>query len=178
MKLIGIVRLGRDAEQRYTPTGASVVNFSGAFNFGKKDAEGRRPSQWVEFALWGDRGEKLLEYLTKGSAFLICAREVHIETFEKRDGGQGSKLVATVDDVEFVPTGPRQEGAQGAQSGAQAPTPPVTPRGGYSAPPARQAPAKTGTSFDDLDDDIPFILNTLECEPRPGKVRRLARADY
>jgi hypothetical protein len=43
---------------------------------------------------------------------------------------------------------------------------------------AGQAAAKAATGFDDMDDDIPFIVNLLTTDIKPGKVRRLARADY
>jgi single-strand DNA-binding protein len=62
MKLIGICRLGRDAETRYTSTGEAVCGFSAAFDYGRKEG-GRRPSQWVEFTLWGKRAEALAEQL-------------------------------------------------------------------------------------------------------------------
>lgn len=145
MKLIGLVRLGRDAELRHAPSGDAVAGFSGAFNYGKKGQDGNRPSQWVEFTIWGKRAESLQPYLTKGAQVMVVASDVHIETFDKRDGGQGFKLVGRVDDLEFA--GSRDAG--GGQASAPAPArAPAAPRA-----PQRQA---GGTSFDDMDDDIPF----------------------
>jgi hypothetical protein len=50
------------------------------------------------------------------------------------------------------------------------------------AAPARkqptQAPPDDGRTLSDMDDDIPFIVNLLTTDIKPGKMRRLARADY
>lgn len=141
MKLIGLVRLGRDAETRFTSSGDAVCGFSGAFNYGRKDADGRQPSQWVEFSLWGTRAEKLAEYLLKGTQLFIVASDVHVETYEKRDGSSGTKLVAKVDDLQFA--GGRQEREEAPSPRAPAPAP-------------RHAAPKPGTSFDDMDSDVTF----------------------
>ncbi len=148
MKLIGIVRLGRDAEVRYTPNGFAVCEFSGAFNYGPKPDEGHRPTQWVDFKMWGDRGEKLAPHLLKGQAVLVDASDAHIETYAGRDGSTHAKLVARVDTLEFA--GPKPEGAE-------APAPASAAAGAAARAPApKAAAARSRTGFDDMDDDIPF----------------------
>lgn len=42
----------------------------------------------------------------------------------------------------------------------------------------KPATAAAVHAFSDMDDDIPFIVNALTTDIKPGKVRRLARADY
>ncbi len=148
MKLIGICRLGRDAETRYTSTGEAVCGFSAAFDYGRKEG-GRRPSQWVEFTLWGKRAEALAEHLLKGTQLFIVAGDVHVETYEKRDGGTGTKLVAKVEDLQFAGSRADHEGGEQRQA-APAPAPRA------AAPAPRPAAKGTGTGFDDMDDDIPF----------------------
>lgn len=143
MKLIGIARLGKDAVVRYTTYGKAVANLSLAYNFGKKDSEGKRKTQWVDAALWGDQAERLKEWLLKGAVLNVICRDVHIETFEGRNG-QGFKLVGTVEDIEFVLN---QRESDGQQHPAHLPA-------GQQQRPAENAP-KPG-SFDDLEDDIPF----------------------
>lgn len=150
MNLIGLCRLGRDAEIRYTQSGAPVASFSAAFDFGRKDADGKRPTQWIDLSLWGDRAEKVADMLTKGTRLMVVASDVHVETFERRDGGQGSKLVARVDSFEFA--GSRQDREQGdapaPRESGQAPA--------RSERPARQAAPNRADDFDAMDDDIPF----------------------
>lgn len=140
MKTIGMARLGRDAEVRYTPDGIAVANIAMAFNYGKPGQDGKRPSQWIDGSLWGKRAESLSPYLTKGSQHCFTLDEIHIETYQKQDGGTGFKLVARVLDVEL---GQRQE--------ATAPRPAPAPRQQRAAP----APIGGG-GFEEMDDDIPF----------------------
>lgn len=158
MKLIGICRLGRDAEIRYTHDGTPVANIAGAFNYGRKDEQGKRPTQWVELSLWGERAEGLSQYLTKGRQLYVIAGDVHVETYSRNDGGQGVKLVGKVESVEFVGSAEGQQvGQQAPQGGqrAQAPAPAPAPRQQRQAAPA-PAPARQSSGFDDMDDDIPF----------------------
>ena len=148
-KMIGMMRLGRDAELRYTPNNEPVTNLSLAYAHGKAGQDGKRPTQWIDVTLWGKRAEALTQYLTKGGLHCFTLDELNIQTFQKQDGSTGTKLVARVLDVEL---GSRQDAAPAA-----APAPAARP----APPPQRQAPApaprgSTGSGFDDMDDDIPF----------------------
>jgi single-strand DNA-binding protein len=146
MKIIGLVRLGRDAEVRYSPDGTPVAAFSAAYNHGRK-VDGEQPTQWIDCTLWGARAEKLVDYLKKGTLIEIIG-EPHVETFEKRDGTPGWKLAVRIDDLQFA--GGRSEGGEQRQA-APAPAP-------RAAAPAPRPAAKSGggTGFDDMDDDIQF----------------------
>lgn len=142
----GVFRIGRDAELRYVPRGDAVINLSLAANYGRRDDEGKQPTQWIEAGLWGERAEKLAEHLTKGKQVFCTIEDVHIETFTKADQTQGHKLAGRIQRLDFV--GPRQDGEQRSNQA------PAQPRG---APPARQqAQSKAGSGFEDMDDDIPF----------------------
>lgn len=140
MKAFGLARLGRDAEIRTTSQGESVATLALAFSYGRKGSDGNRPTQWVDAALWGKRAEALAPYLTKGGLVSVSLEDVHIETFEGKNG-PGHKLAARVVDVELA--SPKQAGAAPAQRPAPAP---------------RQAPAPSGGhGFEDMDSDIPFM---------------------
>jgi single-strand DNA-binding protein len=142
MKSYGLARIGRDTEVRYTPAGKAVANVSLAFSYGRAAPGSNRPTQWVEGSLWGERAEKTAEYLTKGKQIMVTLGDVHIETFEGRNG-PGSKLVAIIEGFEFVSDGQRQ----GDQATQQRPQQPAA---------AGAAQARPATGFDDMDDDIPF----------------------
>ena len=142
--LAGLFTLGKDAELRTTQGGDLVARLALAYNYGRKGQDGKHPTQWVDASLWGERAEKLAEYLTKGKQFFMQLDDLHIETYQGSKG-PGSKLVGRVSNIEFT-RGERQAGAP-----AQAPAP--APR------PQRQAPApapRPSSGFDDMDDDIPF----------------------
>lgn len=58
-----IGRIGKDAVLRNTQNGDAVLGFSLAFDsgFGEK-----KQTIWLDCSMWGKRGEKIAEYLTKG----------------------------------------------------------------------------------------------------------------
>lgn len=138
-QIVGVFRIGRDAEVRQTPSGNTVANVALAFNYGRRGDDGSTPSQWVEAAIWGKRAEALAPYLVKGQQIYAVINEPHVETYSKRDGGEGSKLVGTIAEVELV--GGRKEGGDSRRAAAPAPAP---------------KPAAKSSAFDDMDDDIPF----------------------
>jgi single-strand DNA-binding protein len=133
MKANGLARIGKDAEVRYTPGGAAVANVSLAFTYGKKGDDGKRPTQWVDASLWGQRVESLAPYLTKGKQIVAYLEDVHIQTYTKGDGTQASKMAARIADLEFV--------AGGEQAESQ-------PKPKPQAAPAQQQ----GSGFEDFDD--------------------------
>ena len=140
MKSFGLARLGRDAEIRTTSQGESVATLALAFSYGRKGSDGKRPTQWVDAALWGKRAEALAPYLLKGGLVSVSLEDVHIETFDGKNG-PGHKLAARVVGVELA--SPKQDGASPAPRAAPAP---------------RHAPAPSGGhGFEDMGDDIPFM---------------------
>lgn len=146
-QLFGIARIGRDTEVRHTPGGDAVANISLAFTYGRKGEDGKKPTQWVDASLWGQRAETLAQYLVKGTLISVTLDDVHIEEYQTRDQRTGSKLVGRVSNLEFAAKAPEQ-GQQSAP--AQTQRNPVTP--------ARVAPAQqaAASSLADMDDDIPF----------------------
>lgn len=150
MNLIGLIRLGRDAELRYTGDGTPVLELAAAWNYGRKGDDGKRPTQWASLSIWGQRAESLEQHLKKGQQLYVVCSDVHVRTYQKRDGGEGFALSGTVQDLEFA--GSRQEGgAPTAAPAARAPAPAPA-----RAPAPAPKPASTGSGFDDMDDDIPF----------------------
>lgn len=101
-QLTGLARIGRAAEVRFTTKGDAITNLSLAFSWGQKDQSGNRQTQWVDGALWGKRAESLSPYLLKGTLVYVVLDDAHIETFQKRDGGEGTKLAGTVSVIEFA----------------------------------------------------------------------------
>lgn len=137
MKANGLARIGKDAEVRFTPGGTPVANVSLAFTYGKKGDDGKRPTQWVDASLWGQRAEGMAPYLLKGKQIVAYLEDVTMQSYTKGDGTTNTKMVARLADLEFV--------ADGSDSGQRA----------APAQPQRQAPAPSqGSGFDDLDDIV------------------------
>ncbi len=151
MIITGLARLGRDAELRYIPSGEAVASLALAFNHGKKQADGSRETQWVEASLWGKQAEVLAQYLTKGTLLSVVIDAPHIQTYDRKDGGQGVKLVGRIMNVEF---------AGGNQNNAPKNTA-INPTTTNQAKPSDKSKGDNGYAnmppdYDDFNDSIPF----------------------
>ena len=138
-QLIGLARLGRDAELRTTQSGDAVASLSLAMDY---RAGREKETQWVDGALYGKQADALAQYLVKGKLICVTLDDVHIEEYPKRDGGTGTKLVGRVSKLELAGGG-RDDGERTAPPAQrQAPKP---------------APKSSASGFDDMDDsDVPF----------------------
>ena len=166
MQAFGLARVGRDVELRSTPSGEQVANVSLAFNYGRKGEDGKRPTQWVDGVLWSKRAEALAQYLIKGQMVSVTLEDVHIETYQARDGTPGSKMVGKIAQIELAG---RPDNA--GREPAAAPPPPPARR-------AAPAPQKSNTGFDDMNDDIPFVLSLNDYSILSSKDRRLNRSSF
>lgn len=126
-----IGNLGKDAEQRFTPSGDSVVSFSVGVKAGFGD---KATTTWARCQMWGKRGESVLPYLTKGQLVGISG-EVNMREWQDKEGQKRANLEVRVNDLTLL--GKKDSTSQPA--------------------PQRQSSSQpTGGSFDDLGDDIPF----------------------
>lgn len=100
MQLIGLCRLGRDADLKQTNNGKDVLNVTLAYNYGQR-VDGAQPTQWIDAAIFGERASKVAQYFTKGTAIVAYLTDVHVHTFQKKDGSTGSTLRATLANFEF-----------------------------------------------------------------------------
>ena len=127
--------LGKEAEQRFTTGGDSVVSFSVAVKSGYGDKE---KTTWANCAMFGKRGESVLQYLVKGQLVGISG-DVTLRSYDQKDGGKGVSLDVRVNDLTLL---------GGKPSGSNEPA--------RQEPASKQAPAKGSfDSFDDTD-SIPF----------------------
>ena len=127
-------RLGRDSEVKYIPSGTAVLEFSLAVDTGFGD---KKTSFWLKCAMFGDRGQKLSQYLLKGQQVIVSG-EFSPREYQAGDGTTKVSLELRVNAVELV----------GGQR--EAPAAPAT-----AARQQSQAARKPAT-FDDMEDDVPF----------------------
>lgn len=128
-----IGRVGRDAVTRYTQAGKPVTGWALAVDKGWGD---NKQTVWLDCTLWGERGEKVAQHITKGSQLGVTGE---IGTRE-HDG----KTYVTLEVRDVTLIGGRQEGGEQRQQAQR-------PARQQAAPTARQ-------TMDDLadDSDIPF----------------------
>ena len=126
--------LGRDAEQRYTQSGDSVVSFSVGVKAGFGD---KATTTWANCSMFGKRGESVATYLKKG-ALVGISGELNNREYQDKEGQKRYSLDVRVSDLTLL---------GGKQSGESAPSQPK---------PQRNAQGAQGGGMGDMEDDIPF----------------------
>ena len=111
--------LGKDPETRFTPSGQKVTTFTLAVNHrkGKEDV-----TIWVRITVWGDRFDKLLSYLKKGSGVIVTGRMNPPSSYTDKEGRTQVSVEVTAEMIEFSPFGrtDRQGEGQLQQTAGQA----------------------------------------------------------
>jgi single-strand DNA-binding protein len=156
--VILVGRLGKDAETKFTPGGASVTKFSVATSRRWKDqqsGEWKEETNWSNITFW--RGENVAPYLLKGTQIYVEGR-LQTRSYEDKDGKKVYATDVVAEDVILLSG--RGEGGSGGGGGEES--------GGYSqerpVSMPRSARGSSGSSappVDDFpqgitDDDVPF----------------------
>jgi len=102
--------IGQDAVLRYTTGGKPVCGLSLAYDVGFGD---NKRTVWIDASLWGDRAEKLVGYLTKGTKVFAVLDDIELEQYQKNNGDAGAKIKGRVVDIKFA-GGQQQQGQQAA----------------------------------------------------------------
>lgn len=134
--------LGRDAEQRFTQNGDSVVSFSVGVKAGYGD---KATTTWARCSMFGKRGEAVAPYLTKGQLVGITG-ELSAREWTDKQGLARTSIEVRVNDLTLL--GKRDAEPTHKQTPQQHQARPASPK-----PVPQQEPA---TSFDDMSSDIPF----------------------
>lgn len=105
-------RLGKDPETRFTPSGQKVTNFNVAVNQrkGKEDV-----TIWVRVTVWGERFDKMLTHIKKGSGVIITGRMSPPNVYTDKEGRPQASIEVTAEMIEFNPFFSKEERA-GEQS--------------------------------------------------------------
>ncbi len=161
-KVILVGHLGKDAETKFTPSGASLTRFSVATSRRWKDqqsGEWKEETDWHNVSLW--RSENLAQYLTKGKQVYVEGR-LQTRSYEDKDGQKKYSTEVVADDVILL-SGNRGEGG-GMDAGGYSQEPRMVsqprsarPQGGMGGGAASSGPGG-GSPFDAgiSDDDVPF----------------------
>ena len=102
-KIMVIGNVGRDPEMRYTPSGAALTEFSIATNRRYTTAAGERREEtdWFNVTAFGRLGERVSQYVTKGSKLYVEGR-FHSRSWEGRDGVSRNSNEITANEVVFL----------------------------------------------------------------------------
>jgi single-strand DNA-binding protein len=155
--------LGRDAETKFTPGGASVTTFSVATTRNVKRGENwEKVTDWHNVTAW--QKEKLAQYLVKGAKVCITGR-LETQTYDDKDGKKVYRTHVVADQIELM--GSRNGSDEGSESGGGREHAPQSggaraSGGAYKGrgPGAAEAGGRDEGSWDSnmgiTDDDVPF----------------------
>ncbi|MGJ7554456.1 single-stranded DNA-binding protein [Variovorax sp. RB2P76] len=184
-KVIVVGNLGRDPEMRTFPSGDQVANVTVATTDRWKDkqsGEMREATEWHRIVFNGRLAEIAGQYLRKGSQVYVEG-SLRTRKWTDKDGIEKYTTEIRADQMQMLGSrqgmggpagGPEDDGgysqgggggggysqggngggASGGGGGYAPRAPAAAPRAPAPAP--RQAPAKSSSGFDDMDDDIPF----------------------
>jgi len=99
--------LGKEAEQRFTSDGKSIVSFSVAVKSGYGD---KASTTWANCAVFGKQGEGVFPYLTKGQQVGITG-EVTLRPWKDKEGNERQSLDVRVVDLTLLGSKGRDDGA-------------------------------------------------------------------
>jgi single-strand DNA-binding protein len=117
-KVILIGNLGRDAETKFTPSGAAVTRFAVATTRSWKDQqsnEWKEETNWTNVVLW--RQENLANYLTKGKQVYVEGR-LQTRSYDDKDGKKVYATEVVADEVILL-GGRGEGGAPGYEASGQ-----------------------------------------------------------
>ncbi|SFC92159.1 single-strand DNA-binding protein [Thiohalospira halophila DSM 15071] len=160
-KVILVGNLGADPEIRYTQNGSAVANLRLATSEqwrDKQTGENQERTEWHRVAMFGRLGEIAGEYLKKGSKVYIEGK-LQTRKWQAQDGSDRYSTEVIANEMQML-DGRNSGGEQGGFGGGQR-------QGGFQSGQGQQqgggapqgqpaAAAAGGSTFDDMDDDIPF----------------------
>jgi single-strand DNA-binding protein len=156
-KVILVGNCGRDPEVRYAPSGAAICNVSIATSSRRKDktsGESIEDTQWHRVTFYDRLAEIAGEFLKKGRPVYVEGR-LKYGKYTDKDGIERNTVDIVATEMQLL--GGREGGMGGGDDmGGGAPMRSAPPQRSAPAAAAKPAPAKSATSFDDMDDDIPF----------------------
>jgi single-strand DNA-binding protein len=142
-KVILVGNLGRDAELRFTASGAGVstLNLATTEVWNDKQGQKQEKTEWHRIVVWGKQAESLQEYLVKGKQIYVEGR-LQTRQWDDKDGNKRYTTEIKADRITLL-----GGGGGGGRSGA-------TDRSGsagYGGGAPEESPMAPIT-----DDDIPF----------------------
>lgn len=94
--------LGADPESRFTADGRKVTSFRVATNVRKG---GQDQTVWFRVSVWGDRFDKMMVHIKKGSAVIVHGEMGAPQIYNDKNGQPQVSIDITADRISFSPFG-------------------------------------------------------------------------
>lgn len=130
--------LGADPEERTTPGGQKVTTLRVATRSRKG---GQDITIWWKVTIWGDRFEKMMTYLKKGSSVMVMGEMNKPDIYTNKEGQAQISLELVASDLRFSPFGRSDK-------------PEATPGAAQQSSQGKQPSAPVDIDFSE--DEIPF----------------------
>ena len=101
-------RLTQDATVRTLASGKKVLTANAAINTGYGEY---KKTLFVKLQMWGDHGEKVVQYLTKGKS-IATSGELSRSEWKTREGKQMVDSVVDVRTINLVGSKPQEQAGQ------------------------------------------------------------------
>lgn len=101
-------RLTQDADMRTLASGKKVLTANAAVNTGYGEY---KKTLFVKLQMWGDHGEKIVHYLTKGKS-IATSGELSRSEWQTREGKQMVDFVVDVRAINLVGSKPQEQASQ------------------------------------------------------------------
>jgi single-strand DNA-binding protein len=100
---VGIGRLTRDPELRYTPSGRAVCRFGLAINRSYKNQEGTNVEDtlFINISVWGKQAEYCSQFLKKGRRIAVNG-ELRSNTWQDREGNKRITFEISARTIQFL----------------------------------------------------------------------------
>ncbi|HUW27317.1 MAG TPA: single-stranded DNA-binding protein [Sulfuriferula sp.] len=150
-KVILVGNLGKDPEVRYAPSGDAIANVTLATteNWKDKNGEKQEKTEWHRVSFFGKLAEIVGQYLKKGSQVYVEGR-IQTRKWTDKEGQERYTTEIVADKMQML--GGRSGSASMDSDSGESRRPAAPP----SAPASNRPAKSSGTSFDDMEDDIPF----------------------
>ena len=100
-KIFLMGRLTRDPELRHTQSGKAVASFSLAVDRDFKDKDtGEKATDFIEIVAWGNTGEFVSKYFSKGRMAVVVGR-LQVREWTDKEGNKRRTYEVVADDVYF-----------------------------------------------------------------------------
>lgn len=98
---VGVGRLTKDVELRFTPQGVAVANFTVAINRTFKNANGEYDADFINVVAFKKTAENVANYTKKGSMVAVDGR-IQTRNYENNEGKRVYVTEIVADSIQFL----------------------------------------------------------------------------
>lgn len=99
MKFEAFCTLGKEPEQRYTPSGKMVTSVSAAVEVGSGDY---KKTEWIQITIWGEKFGNLFCSMVKKGTFVWVSGTPSVNAWSSKDGEVKAQINVSLKDFRLL----------------------------------------------------------------------------